>query len=87
MKKKLTMEDHLLLARQVRRIAAEISAVHGITSGYRLVSTVGCRLFALQNKLLELKSALDSLMFRDHPKDPRAKPDVYYGTVDRRDRS
>lgn len=83
MKQKLTIKDHALLARHLRSIAAEITAIREVVSGYNLVSSVGRRLFATENKLRELKSILDDVMFRDHPDDPRANPDVYYGRVDR----
>ena len=76
---KLTVEEHLSLARSLRNIGNEITAVRGIVCGHGVVTRVGQRIFAVDRKLSELKCALDGLMVRDHPNDPRTQPDVYYG--------
>ncbi len=76
---KLTVDEHLAIAQALRNIGNEIAAVRGIIFGRGVVTRVGQRIFAVDRKLSELKCALDGLMFRDHPNDPRTQPDVYYG--------
>jgi hypothetical protein len=80
MNKKLTVEEHLLLAQHLHHIGKEITGIRHVISGRGLVGKVGQRVFAVDNKLRELKCALDSLMFRDHPDDARTRPDVYFGS-------
>ena len=86
MKKKLTMEDHRRLARHLRNIRAEISAIREVISGYHLISSVGTWMFGVDNKLRAMKSALDSIMRRDHLSDVGASTDVYYGPAKTRDK-
>ncbi len=79
MRKTLTIDDHMRLAGHLRNISREIRAIHEIVSGHRLVSRIGRRLFAVENKLSELKNSLDDVMFRDHDGDARCSPAIYYG--------
>lgn len=79
MRKTLTIEHHMRLAGHLRNIARDIRAIHKIVSGYRLVSRIGRRLFAAELKVLELKSSLEDVMFRDHDGDARCTPAIYYG--------
>lgn len=82
MKKKLTVEGHLRLARHLRAIREEIFAIRELIGGCQLISTVGTSLYAAENRLQQAKSALDSVLVMDHGDDPRVSPDVYYGRVD-----
>ena len=79
MKKKLTMEEHMSLARSLRNIQNEVSGIRAAIEGRGLISSVGQRISALEKRLGDVKCSLDTIMFHDHPKDPLALPDVYYG--------
>jgi hypothetical protein len=79
MRNKLTMEDHLIIAKYLRNIDREITSVRGVVFGRGVVTRVGQRVFAVDRKLSELKCVLDGLMFRDHPNDKRTQPKAYYG--------
>lgn len=77
MAKKLSMDEHLELAADLRSIRRGISAIYGKISGCRLTTRVGRKLYSAELKLQEVKSELEDVMFRDHPEE--ASLDVYYG--------
>ena len=79
MTKKLTMQEHISLARAIRNIQNEIAGIRAAIDGHGLLSSVGQRIFALEKRLSDVKCSLDTVMFHDHPKDPLARPEVYYG--------
>jgi len=81
MKKTLSMEAHFRLAGRLRRISLDLGVIQKEISGHGLGPRVGQKVFAVDRKLAVLKSVLDDVLFRDHPDDPRATPEVYYGAT------
>ena len=79
MAKTLTPEQHLRLAQHLRNIENEITGIRDVIFRCGQMTRVGQRVFALNRKISEIKSALDDVMFRDHPNDARTQQDVYYG--------
>ena len=78
-RRKLTIEDHRKLEGHLRLIRQEMREVHELIRGCGLTARVANRLFEAQQKLSQVKSELEEILFRDHRGNPDATTDLYYG--------
>jgi len=75
---RLTVEDHRHIAERLRCAERDLLAAEAEISGHAPVR-IGDQLEGLVWRLIEVKSKLESLMFRDHPLDPLATTHIYFG--------
>jgi len=75
---RLTVDDHRHIAERLRCAERDLLAAEAEISGHAPVR-IGDQLEGLVWRLIEVKSKLENLMFRDHPLDPLATTHVYFG--------
>jgi hypothetical protein len=71
------MDEHRKRAASFRSIRRGIREISNMIGGCRLIIRVGWKLYGAEVKVRDVKSELEAVMFRDHPK--KASVDVYYG--------